>query len=245
MKKAYISPVTSLLMSLSLVLGILVSDLRGYRLLTSAHAQEGSPCGVIENDVTVVGDTVNIENGLILSGITVRNVTVNGIVLDQAVIAGSVQISDATVVGSTGMVYSEEADAGPSGVIIGSESPKPNGVIIGSENPCSNGVIIGSESPKPNGVIIGSESPKPNGVIIGSENPSPSPNGVIIGSERTIIADVTGVATGTAVGGTLTGDDIIVTDGFVTGQNLLLSGATFNGGSVSGTITSVTITPTN
>ena len=56
---------------------------------------------------------------------------------------------------------------------------------------------------------------------------------------------MTGETTGTAVGGTLTGDNITITDGLITGQNLLLSGTTINQGSISGTITSVTITPAN
>jgi hypothetical protein len=209
-KKAYISPVTSLLMSLSLALGILVSDLRGYRLLTSAHAQQGSPCGVSENDATVVSDTVNIEDGFILSGIAVRNVTVNGSVLDQAVIAGIVQISDATVVGSTSIIYTGgEVGAGQGGVLVGSDSP------------CTNGVLVGSDSPAINGVLVGSDSPSPT------------------------LTGVTGSASGTAVGGMLTGDNITINDGVVTGQNLLLSGATFNDGSISGTITSISIRPIN
>jgi hypothetical protein len=221
---------TTLLMSLSLALGILVSDLSGYRLLTRVHAQEGT-----------CGGSVIIQDGLILSGITVRNIVVNGSVLEQAVIAGSVQLIDATVEGPP---IGIEAD----GVIIGSgDSPVSNGVIIGSgDRPCSNGVIIGSgDRPVPNGVIIGSgDRPVPNGVIIGSGD-RPAPNGVIIGSGNATIYGMTGETTGTAVGGTLTGDNITITDGLITGQNLLLSGTTINQGSISGTITSVTITPAN
>ena len=217
MKKAHFSPMTTLLMSLSLALGILVSDLSGYRLLTRVHAQEGT-----------CGGSVIIQDGLILSGITVRNIVVNGSVLEQAVIAGSVQLIDATVEGPP---IGIEAD----GVIIGSgDSPVSNGVIIGSgDRPCSNGVIIGS-----------GDRPVPNGVIIGSGD-RPAPNGVIIGSGNATIYGMTGETTGTAVGGTLTGDNITITDGLITGQNLLLSGTTINQGSISGTITSVTITPAN
>jgi hypothetical protein len=212
-KKAYISPVTSLLMSLSLALGILVSDLSGYRLLTSAHAQEGT-CGGPGGGETVVTDSVNITDGLILSGITVHNVTINGTVLEQAVIAGSVQLANATVVGSPSVIQA-------------------NGVIVGSDTPCANGVIVGSDSPSPSGVIVGSGGPTANGVIVGSDSPTPSLSGV------------TGEASGTADGGTLTGDNITVADGVITGQNLLLSGATIDQGSVSGTITSISIPPAN
>ncbi|MBV8856937.1 MAG: hypothetical protein JOZ02_08415 [Acidobacteria bacterium] len=210
MKKAYFSPVTSLLMSLSLAVGILVSDLSGYRLLTSAHAQ-ATTCDGPGGDGTVVTDSVNIVDGLILSGITTRNVTVNGTVLGQAVIAGSVHLADATVVNSTSLIQT-------------------SGVIVGSDILCTDGVIVGSD-----GVIVGSDTPGPsrNGVIVGSDSPTPNLSGV------------TGDTSGTAVGGTLTGDDITITDGVITGHNLLLSGTTIDQGSVSGTITSVTITPAN
>jgi hypothetical protein len=202
-------------MSLSLALGILVSDLSGYRLLTSAHAQAGT-CGGPGGDGTVATDSVNIVDGLILSGITARNVTVNGTVLEQAVIAGSVRLADATVVGSTTVIQTN-------GVIVGSDSLCLDGVIVGSD-----GVIVGSD-----GVIVGSDTPARNGVIVGSDSPTPSLSGV------------TGDASGTAVGGTLTGDNISINGGVVTGQNLLLSGTTIGQGSVSGTVTSIRLTPAN
>src|SRR4051812_29616550 len=93
-KKTHFSPVASLLMSLSLALGILVGDVGGFKLLTSAHAQEGS-----------CGGSVNIVDGTVLSGVTVRNVTVNGTVLEQVVVAGSVQLVNATLAGTTGAMY--------------------------------------------------------------------------------------------------------------------------------------------
>ena len=227
MKKAYFSPVTSLLVSLSLALGILVSDLSGYKLLTSAHAQE-NPCG---GGGTTIESPMLIGDGLILSGITVRNGTVNGSVVEHAVIAGSVHLSGATVLGTTD--------------VVGGNSPCLEGVIIGSGDspqPQLNGVIIGS------GDVVGGD-PQLNGVIIGSGDVAggdPQLNGVIIGSGDLTLSGVTGSATGTAVGGTLTGDDITVGDGgVITGQNLLLSGTTIDGGSINGTATSVSISPTN
>jgi hypothetical protein len=207
-KKAYFSPVTSLLMSLSLALGILVSDLSGYRLLTRVHAQEGARCA----GRPVVSDAVVVEDGLILSGITVRNVNVNGTFLEQAVIVGSVHLVNALVEGSTSVIHAD-------------------GVIVGSDAQCANGVIVGSDVASPSGVIVGSDRPTPNGVIVGSDRPA--------------LSGVSGEATGTAVGGTLTGDDIAITDGFITGQNLLLSGATIDQGSISGSITSISVRPAN
>ena len=213
MKKAYISPATSLLMSLSLALGILVGDLGGYRLLTSAHAQSGI-CVEPGEDGTVATDSVNIVDGLILSGITARNVTVNGTVIEQAVIAGGVHLANATVVGSNSVV-------------------QVDGVIVGSDTtPCGDGVIVGSD-----GVIVGSDTP----------SPGPSLSGVIVGSDSPVanLSGVTGTASGTAVGGTLTGDNISVAGGVITGQNLLLSGTAIGRGSVRGSFKSVTIRPAN
>lgn len=209
MKKGYISPTASLLVSLSLALGILVGDVGGNRFLTTAHAQEGGNC-TSEDDATILSDLITVEDGRILNGMTVHNVNVNGIIVEQAIIVGSVQLINTTVEGSN---------------VI-----QASGVLIGSGGPCTNGVLIGSGG-STNGVLIGSGGSTTNGVLIGSGTP--------------VVSGVTGEATGTAVGGSLTGDNIVVTDGVITGQNLLLSGATINQGSISGTITSVTITPTN
>ncbi len=266
MKKVHLSPVTPLLVSFSLALGILVSDVRGYKFLTSAHAQEVNPCGTLEGDATLFTGTMTVEDGLILSGITVRNINVNGNILEEASIAGNVQITSATVVGATGIIYAEGEFAaepngvlvgsgrpclngvlvGSNGVLVGSGSPSPNGVLVGSGVPSPNGVLVGSGSPSPNGVLVGSGSPSPNGVLVGSNgvlvgSGSPSPNGVLVGSNGVLV----GSGSGTAIGGTLTGDNLVVINGVITGQNLLLSGATFDDGSISGAITSISITPAN
>ncbi|HEX7317876.1 MAG TPA: hypothetical protein VF297_28490 [Pyrinomonadaceae bacterium] len=231
MKKAYISPVTPLLVSLSLALGILVGDVGGYKLLTSAHAQAGGNCGGTVGGEPIVSDTVFVEDALILNSITVHNVTVNGTFVEQAVVVGGVQLVNTTVAGSSS-IYSD-SDAVASG----------NGVLIGSGSPCTTGVLIGSGSPVPTGVLIGSGSPTQGGVLIGSD--APTQGGVLIGSGSPVVSGVTGEATGTTDGGTLTGEDISITDGFITGRNLLLSGATIDQGSISGIITSIRITPAN
>ena len=220
-KKAYISPVTSLLVSLALALGILVSDLSGYRLLTTAHAQQG-PCG---------GGAVSIVDGLMLNGLTVGDVIVNGNVVENAVIAGSVRISNAQVVGSTGAV-----SANSGGVIVGVDNPVAvNGVIVGVDAPCSttSGVIVGVDNP----VAV-------NGVIVGVDNPV-AVNGVIVGVDGANLIGVTGGTSGTAIGGVLTGDGITVNGGVITGQNLMLSGAVLSGGSIDGMFGSVSLTSGN
>ena len=217
MKKVHFSPVASLLMSLSLALGILVGDVGSFKLLTSAHAQQSS-----------CGGSVNIEDGTALSGITVRNVAVNGTVLEQAVIASGVQLVDATLSGATGAFYT-------------------NGVYVGGdEGEGTTGVYVG-----------GDEGAGTTGVYVGGDEGSPCVNGVYVGGDEgagTTGVYVGGVATegttgvyvgGVAVGGALTGDNIEVVNGVITGQNLLLSGAALDGGSIGGTSSSVTITPAN
>ncbi len=190
-KKAYISPVTSLLMSLSLALGILVSDLRGYRLLTSAHAQERSPCVAQEQGEPVTSDTVNIQDGVILNGLTVQNVNVNGSIIDQAVIADTVALSDATVVG-----------------------PGSNGVLVGSggNGPCRYGVLVGSGGPAPYGVLVGSGGPGLHGVLVGSGSPGSTPtlSGVTGTASGTAVG---GILTGdniTITNGVLSGQNLLL-----------------------------------
>jgi hypothetical protein len=171
-------------MSLSLALGILVSDLSGYRLLTTAHARGGS--------------TVLINDGVATGGVAVRDVVVNGELVAQGVIADSVQIVNSTVEGT-------------------------NGVIIGGGT--VSGVIIGGGTVS--GVIIG------GGTVVGGEGDEVGVNGAVVN------------ATGTLVGGTLTGDNIVINNGIITGQNLLLGGATIEGGSINGTMESASISPAN
>src|SRR5215204_398493 len=117
-------------MALSLILGILVSDLRGYRLLTRAHAQT-SPCASQGGGVTLVSETVDIGQGISLNGLAVRNVLVNGQLVPEGVIAGGVRLLGGEVNGANG-------------VIVGNDSPVINGVIVGNDAPtAANGVIVG------------------------------------------------------------------------------------------------------
>jgi hypothetical protein len=194
-------------MSLSLALGILVSDLRGYKFLTSAHAQE-VPCG----EPSDFGDTVQIGDGIILGGLEANGLFVNGQLVEYGVIAGSVRVINSTIVNA----YET------SGVVVGSgdnPTPPPTGVVVGSgdDTPTEDGG--GGGSPCVDGVVVGGgNSPSPSGVVVGSGD-APKPTGVVVGG-------------GTVTGGLLTGDDITITDGVITGANLVLTGATIQGGSI-------------
>ena len=86
MKKTHLSSVTALLLSLSLVIGILVSDFAGARFLTTAHAESGQ-CA----STTVITPAVEIGDGATTTqGIVMTDVTVGDQVISQGVIAGSV-----------------------------------------------------------------------------------------------------------------------------------------------------------
>ena len=162
MKKANLSPVTSLLVSLSLALGILVSDLSGYKFLTSAQAQT-DPCS--GRGVTVVSDDIHIGEGLSLSGIAVRNVLVNGQLVEEGVIAGSVLIVDSAVNDAEGVIVGNDAPL-LNGVIVGNDIPSPNGVIVGNDVNVS-GTIISTGSTANGGTLTGDGVTVTGGVITG------------------------------------------------------------------------------
>lgn len=144
MKKAHLSPVTSLLVSLSLVAGILVCDLTGAKFSTTVQAQ-ANPCTARGNSGTVVSNVVEItEGGTSVNGIALNNVQVAGQVITQAVITGSVQISASTVISDAVIVV--------------------NGVIVSDGTPCTNGVIV-SDGIAPSGVIV-SDGVTASGVIV-------------------------------------------------------------------------------
>jgi hypothetical protein len=240
-KKSLISPVTSLLVSLSLALGILVCNISDYGFLTTAHA-----CGGGGSNSTVVGDTLAINNALAPDGVAFRNILVNGQFVEAGVIAGPVQLVSGSVVNANGVIVSN-----------GDGGTESDGVVVGNGGPCVEGVIVSNggdpaPNPAPNGVIVSNggdpaPNPAPNGVIVSNGDDDPATNGGAgVGNQIGASGYIVGVS-GTANGGTLTGDNITVTDGIVTGQNLLLSGSTIDGGfiTVSGAITSVNSAPAN
>jgi hypothetical protein len=218
-KKAHLSPVTSLLMSLSLALGILVCNLSDYGFLTRVHASAGS-CA------TVVGGALTIDNARAPNGVVVANIIVNGQLIEAGVIAGSVQLVNSDVTNANGIIVGN-----------GGDPTETDGIIVGNGAPCIDGIIVGN----------GGDPTQTDGIIVGNGGDPTVPNGIIVGNGIGVSGYIVS-ASGTAIGGTLTGDNITVTDGgVITGHNLLLSGSTIDGGfiNVSGTITGVSITPVN
>ena len=226
-KKNNFSPLTALLLSLSLGLGILVGAPSSLKLLTRVHAQE-STCGSV-----VTGSTVTINSGVINGGIYVRDITVNGELVAQAVIMGSLQIAQGDVVNADGALVGGGSPS-PSGALVGGGAPVSNGDSTGAA-PCVDSIVV-----SPFGALVGGGSPSPSGALVGGGAPVSGD-----GSAQVSVGGATINATGSFVGGELTGDDIVINDGVITGQNLLLSGTTIEGGSIQGTVTSVSISPAN
>ena len=231
MKRTHLSPVTSLLVSLSLVVGILVCDIAGSRLLTAAHAQSGCASQ---------GGSVNITGGVLTGGVYVRNVVANGQLIALAYIPGSVRIARGTITDANGIIVS---DGRPDGIIVsdGGPSSDPNGIIVsdGSGGIMADGIIVSDGGPC-----------TADGIIVSDGTPTGESNGIIVSDGGRITVDGIIVSDGggtTATGGTLSGDQVSVENGVVTGGNLSLTGATLNGGSMSfsGVITKVRVAPTN
>lgn len=180
MKKAHLSSVTALLLSLSLVVGILVSDFAGARFLTTAYAQSGQ-C----TSTTVITPAAEIGDG----GTTAQNIILNGVVVGNRVItngmiAGSVQISNSTLIGAGGVTV--------------------DGVIVGDGGQCTNGVIVG-DGTGTDGVIVG-DGTGMDGVIVGD---GASVNGVVGGDGLTAYGGtLTGDGVIVGDGGIVTGSNL-------------------------------------
>ena len=225
-KKNNFSPLTVSLLSLSLCLGILVSELNGLRVLTTVHAQ-GAPCGGV-----VTGSTVRINDGVIGGGVYIRDVTVNGELVAQAIIAGNLHIVQGDVTDANGALVGGGAPS-PSGALVGGGAPSPSGALVGGGAPVQDGDT--APSPCVDGILL-----DPSGALVGGGAP------VQGGDAKAVTVRGASISvTGSFVGGTLTGDNVVIRNGVITGQNLLLSGSAIDGGSIEGTVTTVQISPAN
>ena len=215
MKKTHFSPVMPLLVSFSLVLGILVSDVAGYRFLTAAHAQNGSNPGN--------GRSIKVGEGVALNGMAVHGLLVNGQVVTHAVIAGNVRIVDGAV--ANARVGSEGVNASTSGVVVGDTIASTSGVVVGDTIASMSGVVVGDTVATTSGVVVGDTIASTSGVVVGDQSPTAT------GDEIILINVI--ILNGNSIGGALTGDGITINeDGVITGTNLLLTGATIGGGSI-------------
>jgi hypothetical protein len=215
-KKSFLSPVTSLLVSLSLALGILVCNMSDYGFLTTAHA-----CGADGSGVTVIGQTWTLDQALAPNGVIVQNILVNGQIVEAGVIAGPVQLVSGSVVNANGvLVGNEEPGAATSGT-------DAYGVLVGNEAPCLEGVLVGNE--EPGAATSGTDA---YGVLVGNEI---NVNGLIVSASGTASG---GILTGDNIsitGGLITGQNLLLSGATINGGFI----------SMSGTITGVTTAPSN
>lgn len=192
MKKAHLSPATSLLLSLSLVAGILVCDLTGTKFSTIVKAQS-NPCSSGGTNSTVVSKVVEItDGGTSVEGIVLNNVQIAGQLIPQAVVPSSVQLSSITVVSDGGVVV--------------------NGVIVSDGTPCTNGVIV-SDGVTANGVIV-SDGVTANGVIV--SDGITATGGMLEGDNINVEGGIVSGNNLRLVGSSLTGNSVRI-GGIITG----------------------------
>jgi len=208
--------------------------LSDYGYLTTAHACGGS--------LTVIGETMTLSDALAPNGVGFHNLLVNGQLIDAGVIAGPVRLVGGGVINTNGVIVSNgNNEPAPNGVIVsnGSNEPAPNGVIVSNGEPCTDGVIVSNGG----GMVT-------NGVIVsnGDGDAIPSLGSAVVVSGEIGFSGYLISASGKANGGTLTGENISITEGgIITGENLLLSGTTIDGGfiNMTGALTPVNNAPAN
>lgn len=189
MKRFHLSPVTSVLVSLSLVVGILVCDLTG--ATPSAHAQTGAP--------HVYSVTVSAAR-LTGSVIAAKGVMINGVATD-AVFVGGIKLSNSVIQSGDGVYVTGAFPSG--GGDDTAEGAFPSG-IVGDEP--TEGAFPSGDEP--------TDGAFPSGIVGEDLTEGAFPSGIISSD-----GDVT------VIGGTLQGTNIQVTNGVISGENLVLVGA--------------------
>jgi hypothetical protein len=205
-KRILLSPVTTLLMSLSLVVGILVCDLTGLRALPAASAQTGAVRSV---------SVATLAGGVIAA----KGVVINGVATD-AVFLGSVTVSNSVIDAGRGITRFGALGASDFYVLgaYPSGDPEPvNGAYPSGDPDPVNGAYP-SGDPEPVNGAYPSGDPDPVNGAYPSGDPDPVngayPSGVIYGGGGLEV-----------IGGTLQGSNIQVTNGVISGENLVLVGA--------------------
>jgi hypothetical protein len=195
-KRTNLSPVTTLLVSLSLVIGILVCDLTGLHAFPAASAQTGA----------AHSDSISVSAAMVEgSVIAARGVVINGVAVD-AVFLGGVRVSKSVVESGDGVyVLGAYPSGGP-----GSDTEDAGGAYPSGIAPPDAGGAY------PSGIVppdVNGAYPSGGPESGGTENDGAYPSGVIYGGGLEV------------VGGTLQGSNIQVTNGVISGDNLVLVGA--------------------
>jgi hypothetical protein len=203
-KRILLSPVTTLLMSLSLVVGILVCDLTGLRALPAASAQT---TGAVRS-VSVA----RLAGGVIAA----KGIVVNGVATD-AVFLGGVTVSNSVVDAGCGIT---RLGAGGAYILGAYPSGDPDDVggayPSGDPDPVSGAYPSGDPDPVSGAYPSGDPDPVSGAYPSGDPDDvnGAYPSGVIYGGGGLEV-----------IGGTLQGSNIQVTNGVVSGENLVLVGA--------------------
>jgi hypothetical protein len=212
-----LSPVTSALVSLLFVMGILAADLTKARIVPAAKAQGRS---------TPVTISLSVANARLKGGrIIARGVVVNGVATDalfvgKVGIANSVLVSDGSI-GFDGIVASGESSVQRDGIVASGESSVQTDGIVAS----------GELSVQTDGIVASGESSvQTDGIVASGE--SATQGGTVVGGDITAAGDVEiagGVVSGgnvRVVEGIIRGDDLTVSSAVVSGSGLRISGAT-------------------
>ena len=242
-KKAYISPVTSFLMSLSIVAGIFVAGLTNSRVLPAAKAQTPQHVTVDASEATLAG-----------TAITAKGLVINGVATD-AVLPGGIGISGSAVdtgCGLTALGFSATGGAVYSLGALTNGGAQTNGVyasgnVIGEEQPpaedggvyTSGNVAGGAQT---NGVYASGNvtggGQTTNGVyasgnVIGEEQPPAEDGGVYTSGNVAGGAQTNGVyASGNVTGGGQTTNGVYASGNVYVGDCLQVVGGVLSGNDI-------------
>jgi hypothetical protein len=218
-KRILLSPVTTLLMSLTLVVGILVCDLTGLRALPAASAQTGAVRSV---SVATLAGGVIAAKGVVINGVATDAVFLGGVKVSNSVIDAGRGITRFGALGVGGVYVLGAYPSGDPEPVNGaypSGDPDPvNGAYpSGDPDPVSGAYPSGDPEPV-NGAYPSGDPEPVNGAYPSGDPDDVSgayPSGVIYGGDGGL----------EVIGGTLQGDNIQVTNGVISGENLVLVGA--------------------
>ena len=207
-----------MLMSLSLVVGILVCDLTGLRAVPAASAQTSAVRSV---SVATLAGTVIAAKGVVINGVATDAVFLGRVTVSNSVLDAGRGITRLGASG-TGGVYvlgaypsgnpDDVNGAYPSGEIDPVSGAYPSGEIDPVSGAYPSGEIDPVSGAYPSGEIDPVNGAYPSGEIDPVSGAYPS--GVIYGSGGLEV-----------IGGTLQGTNIQVTNGVISGENLVLVGA--------------------
>ena len=202
MKRNSLSPVVSLLASLSLALGILVADVTG--LGGRAQAQTVEMFSLCSAPTAMTGAVTIADAPISASLVSARGVYVNGVEVD-GVFGSGVRAVDSTM------------------FTISSISVNVISYSTGAGG-CADGVIASGSLPTSGDIPT-------TGVIASGSLPASSetPTSGVIASGSLTIDGVVASGEVVATGGVVEGDNVRVIDGVITGENLRLVGTVLSG----------------